>query len=289
MLVLVCLLLVSAAFALESGPSNKVGYVKFACGGFSDESGPLDSYTQFGLPFRFWDVPTSNVPTYGSLTTCPSSICGAQLNPGTAVSGDLISRQDGDYAWRTTASGNPWDGFLELDCAMEPATAYWFVNRRGFDITFVLAGDADVSAESIPTKGIGGPISNDPLDENYAAYSWRDPREQPMDQLGLIEQGFTGGAFGWQSDKVTQQGLTGDYAWYNTTTSSWDGFVSTVVPGEGYWITNMHEFHDWEYTYAPVGLMRAPGSHDRTPVIAKMPHKAAKTKAAIKTRTSTSN
>src|SRR5512140_2823341 len=105
MLVLVALLMVSTfAFALESGPSNKVGYVKIATAG-----GATPTFTQFGLPFKFWNVPSGNVPQYGTESRKPSSICGTQPNCGAIGTADRIMRQDNQqFAWRRTDIGCAW-------------------------------------------------------------------------------------------------------------------------------------------------------------------------------------
>lgn len=289
-LVLVSLLLVSVAFALESGPSNKVGYVKVYCGGYEDPPGtPQESYQQFGLPFRFWHVATSNVPLYDSLTTCPSDIIGLQANPGTADLADQIIRQDGDFAFRN-ASG-VWTNFLQFDCSMEPATAYWFKNMRGYDINLILAGDADLNANNIPSRYISEPGSLDPLDESYVPYSWRDPRELSMIQLGLNEGPpapnsghFEGGSDISNSDWIVQQGLAGDFAWYKYTTTTWMGGMAVVVPGESYWISNKHPDNGWDYQFVPPGALLMQTSPAHTPsVISKFRHTVAKKVAPVKT------
>jgi len=284
-LVLVCLLLVTCAMALESGPSNKVGYVKVYCPGALDENNiATDSYQEFGLPFRFWDVPGNNIPTYGSLSTCPSDIVGNQANPGTGATADLVIRQDlGDYGYRNPSG--VWSGFLELYCEMTPAQAYWFDNLRGYDIEVVLAGDADINTDNIDAVEVYAPGSTSPDDEVYIPYSWRDARELGVDQLGLLEQGFLGGLNASTSDYIVQQGLSGFYAWYKSNTSTWMGLMNTVVPGESYWITNKHPTSDYWYTFAsPPALGQMPTSKPASAAIAKFKHSLVK-KAPVKAHT----
>jgi len=286
-LVLLSLLLVTAAFALESGPSNKVGYVKIYCIGFEDSPGvPAEAYTPFGLPFIFWDVPGSNVPTYGSESRCPSDIIGSQAGAGYSFTADLVLRQGGDYAYRDTTLGNAWTGYLEDNCSMDPAGAYYFDNHSGFDKTLVLAGDAEFTATGIPETFILAKLGPNIEDQTFTPYSWRDPREMPMSQLGLITAGFQGGASQNESDQIWMQG--GDLAWYNTTTSTWEGFLTSVTPGSAYWISSMHEDlvnFGYFYTYDGTGsaLRHAPSS--RAAVISKVrpkvaPHAPVKAHAA---------
>ncbi len=82
MLVIVCLVFAASAFAQQSDPSNDVGYVKL---NVPSSSGPgVISTLSFGLPFKFWNV-NAGVPEYGNESTKPSSIIGAQTNPGNGI------------------------------------------------------------------------------------------------------------------------------------------------------------------------------------------------------------
>ena len=240
MFVLVSLLIVSTfAFALESGPSNKVGYVKInALGG----TGVV--YTQFGLPFKFWYVPTGNVPTYGTESRKPSSIVGSQANCGTIVTADKITRQDnGHYAYRNSGSSCAWVNPLETNSEMEPGRAYWYQNNTHANRNLVLAGEADTTAAGIPTVTIAA-NSNTP-------YSWRDPRELANNKLNLLAQGFTGGTV-ISSDRVISQASAGTSFYYRTSDGTWQG-LATVSPGTSYWVKNNHAT-PWNYTYNATGV-----------------------------------
>ncbi|HEY3295029.1 MAG TPA: hypothetical protein VGL38_06305 [bacterium] len=247
MFVLVSLLVVSSfAFALESGPSNKVGYVKIQCNG-----GTSAVYTAFGLPFKFWTVPTGNVPTYGTESRKPSSIVGTQTNCGTSLTADRIVRQDvGRFAYRNSASSCTWAGQLETNPAdMEPGRAYWYRNNSGAVRNLVLAGEADTTGIGIPTVTITAPTTQ-PLIPT--PYSWRDPRDVPRERLNLLAQGFTGGT-SLTSDKVLAQ-VGGAAFTYNTSTNLWSGGLTVVSPGVAYWIQNKHSGHTWNYTYNASGV-----------------------------------
>lgn len=246
MFVLVSLLIVSTfAFALESGPSNKVGYVKIQVNG-----GTSAVYTAFGLPFKFWFVPSGNIPTYGTESRKPSSIVGSQAACGSASGADRIVRQDGEFAFRLSPACN-WSGALETNPAdMEPGRAYWYRNNTGSNRNLVLAGEADTTAGGIPTFTIFAPAPNGTQSQPY---SWRDPRDVAVNRLNLLAQGFTGGSVS-TSDKVLTQGGAGTFAYYNTTTNAWAGTLSSVTPGTAYWIQNKHTGHPWNYTYNASGV-----------------------------------
>jgi len=288
-LVLVCLLLVSCAFALESGPSNKVGYVKFTCYGYTSGGNPVDAYQEFGLPFIFWDVPGNNVPTYGTVSNCPSDILGTQLTPGYLDDADQVVSQSGFAAYRDAGNLNVWAGDLEDYCLMNGGDAYWINNRRGYNIDIVLAGDAEPNGTGINTcYNYDPPVGG----QAYSPYSWRDPRELTLDQLGLnpgfVNGSFRGGEWDYESDQIVQQGLSSSIAWYASGNdffpAGWNGDVMTVVPGEAYWIMNAHNGNYWEYNFAPPGaLMQAPTAKPASATIAKFKHSLVK-KAPVKAR-----
>jgi len=257
MFVLVCLLIASACFALESGPSNKVGYVKIYCAASQDPGNP-QAFTPFGLPFVFWDVPTGNVPTYGVESRNPQDIVGTQLTCGDDITGDQIWRQDnGDYCWRTCPG--PWDGGLYLNDGMEPARAYYYVNQSiTQDVELVLAGEADITAVGIPAADVFDPFAAG--EQNFNPYSWRDPREVDRSNLNLLQQGFLGGAELELSDQVWSQN-TGQYFWYDTDDNTWQDTPSPftdpllkVVPGDAYYIVNAHPGNYYMYSYTASGL-----------------------------------
>lgn len=246
MFVLVVLLLVSSAFALESGPSNKVGYVKITA---------IAGSTPFGLPFVFWDVPTGNIPTYGVESRKPSDIIGTQAACGTVTTADRIVQQGGTapFAYRNSATSCAWAGALETAAAaMTPGRAYWYVNKTGANRTLVLAGEADITGVGIPTIAVNAPST--PTSANNVPYSWRDPRDVPREQLNLLAAGFRGGTIS-TSDRVTEQG-GGARSFYRLTAGagSWGGTLPSVVPGNAYWIVNKHYgLSAWNYTYLANG------------------------------------
>ncbi len=244
MFVLVALLLVSTyCFALESGPSNKVGYVKINC---------LVGNTAFGLPFKFWLVPSGNVPTYGTESTKPSSIVGTQTNCGTISNADRISVQGGSgvYAYRNTNASCGWAGTLETGSSMTPAKAYFYNNKTAATRTLVLAGEADTTAVGIPAVNIIAPAVSG--GSASTPYSWRDPRDIARNKLNLLAATFTGGTIGG-SDRVAEQGGTGTYFYYRTSDGTWQGTLPQVTAGKAYYIVNKHFGHAFSYQYVASG------------------------------------
>lgn len=264
MFLVISLLIVSTVcFALESGPSNKVGYVKITAVG----GGVGGSYTAFGLPFVFWYVPTGNVPTYGTESRKPSSICGNQPACGTFLTADRIVQQGGSFAYRLSPSCT-WAGTLETGgtALMAPGWAYWYQNKTGTNRNFVLAGEADTSATGIPAIAIAGPAA--PGGSFYTPYSWRDPRQVARDKLNLVQQGFTGGSF-TSSDRVVEQG--GNFFYCSTANPPvWAGALASVTPGKAYWIQNKQFGHAWTYQYMANGNPIIALDPDRPAVIEKL-------------------
>jgi len=171
---------------------------------------------------------------------------------------------------------------------------YWItcfpVKPIGLTISKVMtsmwfAGDAEVTDADQPTMHIDGAWGPTADDEAYTAYSWRDPRERPLDQLGLLTAGFVGGNY-FTSDRVYQQGLFSALAFYSTSTSSWDdggaGFTS-VIPGEAYWISSMHENGGYDYSYSTTGSAVHHAPTSRASIISKVRPKIATPKAAVRT------
>ena len=235
MFVVVMLLVASACFAqLQSPPSNVVGYVKI--------NALANAGTPFGLPFKFWDVPTGGIPDYGVESTNPSDICGDQLNPGSPSTGDRILRQDnGEFSWRSATF--VWSGLLETNSNMRPGRAYFYQNRTASARNFVLAGEVDNSG-NYATILIGEGAAN--------PYSWRDSRSVNRDDLNLVASGFTGGGGPTLSDRVVAQ-TGGTFFWRNLT-PAWVGSLVTVEPGQAYYIVNAdHPNDSWNYNYDASG------------------------------------
>ena len=227
--VLALTVLVSFALALESGPSNTVGFVKFT-------AAAGDLYTAFGLPFTSWDV-VAGVPSYGVVSSRPSDILGTQLNGGMPWVRDNVTRQDnGKIASRD--AGGVWTGLLETDADMIVGRAYWiFNNDAAIPLEIVLAGEVDTFAWAPLT--MNGP-------DLYTALSFRDARIRPVASINLLTCGFHTG-MPWVKDQLVEQS-SGDIASHSGT--AWGGLLTQITPGEAYWIFNNGP-DNWTYTYGP--------------------------------------
>ncbi len=237
--VLALTVLVSFALALESGPSNTVGFVKITCTQSYDNA--------FGLPFEFWDV-VGGVPSHGTPSGMPSDIVGpGQLTGGAhpGVADRLIEQGGvGAYAWKSLAG--VWSGSLETGGGMTAGKAFWARNMQLVDQDMVLAGEVDTSTF--------GPIAIAALYDN--ALSFRDARLVNRGNLNLIGSGFTGGAHPGVSDRMIEQGGVGAYCWLNLA-SVWQGSLIDVVPGNAYWIREM-QGATWNYNYGPGSVAPPP-------------------------------
>lgn len=271
MFVVLSLLVASAVFATESGPSNKVGYTKInALGGAGTVSTP------FGIAFQTWDVPAGNIPSYGVNSTCPSDIFGDQPNCGALLTADRILRQDnGQFAFRNSAAACAWANALETNCGAVPGRAYWYQNKTGADRPLVVAGEVNNS---------GNYATITMTELAYTAYAWRDSRDLNVDDLNLVASGFTGGAL-LASDRLIEQ--AGGTFVTRTALGAWSPATYTVNPGKAYWILNRdHANNNWDYNYDASGnTLSLPGGTKETKggadiQVISAPKPAAKTSSA---------
>lgn len=259
MFVVVMVLVASTCFAqLQSPPSNVTGYVKI--------TGVASSYTPFGLPFKFWDVPAGGIPTYGTPSTSPSDILGDQLNCGSISSADQIIRQDGGAIARRQTPSCAWAGTLESGAGMISGHAFFYQNRTASNRDIVLAGEVD------NTGNYGGVVMSL---ATYNPYSWRDSRALNRANLNLLLNGFRGGTVAGTSDQVVAQ-TGGSFFWRRTSDNTWQGTLGGVgtelQPGQAYFIYNRAQTGDvaWTYTYdaSGVGLSvgNSPKNDSGTPI-----------------------
>ena len=215
----------------ESVPcSNQVGYVKITC--------VANGFTPFGLPFRTWDAP-SGIPSYGIPSTDPSDVFGEQTRCGAIPPlADLIWRQDtGELAYRNCS--NFWRGTLQESHGMTPGRAFWFRNRSGTNRTLILAGEAD-------TISMSGCVTFPA--HWFMAYSWRDPRFIPREQLFSDSGCFQCGPVQGASSYVIEQSGASNLFWCRSG-GDWQGMLLGIDPGEAYWIFNRGE--ECTYCYDP--------------------------------------
>lgn len=251
--VLALTVLVSFALALESGPSNTVGFNKVT---LPDVTDPLtEGWVPFGLAFTFWDV-VGGVPAYGTVSTKPSDVIGAQTTsgfPGAAT--ELICKNTGEAAFRNFAG--TWFGSLEDNSNMLPGYGFYFHNfGTPYDVVF--AGEVDTAAYGLAI-GAG---------DSYTAFSVRDARVRGLGQINLVTSGFTGGMFVFQSDELIEKN-TGTTAWYNSTAGAWQGTIAgnQTTPGYYYWVHTIAGHAGYAYTYGPGAIApppERPGNDDNS-------------------------
>jgi hypothetical protein len=254
MFVVVMVLAASACFAqLQSPPSNITGYVKVTV---NSGTPAVPFFKDLGLPFKFWDVPAGGIPTYGTESTNPSDIFGDQPNCTVVNNADLVWRQDNGNTGRRATPTCTWSGSLESGAGGAiPGRAYWYVNKSGAARDIVVAGQVDNAGGygTTPCAEAGSP----PPAATFTAYSWRDSRSLPRDNVGLRTQHFRGGATPNLSDLVWEQSSGFTCNWHTTGTPGWGGSLLTFEPGKAYWIVNRQNPEAGggliNYTYAGTG------------------------------------
>lgn len=283
--VMLALLIATSCFAqLQSGPSNKVGYVKITCGAGGTGSAAVS--TPFGLPFKFWTV-TGNIPQYGlpatnDGNTKPSSIIGDQLpHYINVLHAEKIVRQGGgtgggDIGWENLSG--VWQSNLENNSTMEPGRAYFYVNKHAAN-TLVLAGE----------------VANTPIDSSvfinapatpgsaFTALSWRNSRSDAVNTLNLIGTPGTrmiGGLTSTASDRLVEQG-TGTIGWINLA-NVWSATgLQFITPGRAYWIINKHVGHSWSYRWMNTGTNFSVDAGDKAVNTPKAGHGIQKVTAPV--------
>ncbi|KQC05235.1 MAG: hypothetical protein APR54_00030 [Candidatus Cloacimonas sp. SDB] len=214
-IVLIFLLFSIPLFALESEPSETVGYVKVEA---------ISGYTPFSLPFTFFDV------TYTE-TLDLDDIIGNQLTGGDAFTGDQVYEVGGAFAYYNSST-EQWSGILEN---FTDNKAYYFKIQSGHSEADVyLAGTVLRESQSIY------------CDIGYTILGIREAGVIAIEDLDLIASGFTGGS-PFSSDQIIELG--GGYAYYNTDTSSWNGTLTDIEPAKVYYIQvkTGHSAFTWNY------------------------------------------
>jgi len=222
LLVLTALVLfLSSLIALESDPSDVVGFVKIAA---------LNNiWTYHSLPF---DLDGDNVSVIYSDGSGNPYITGG-TNPGNS---DQITEYGGSSAWYNTGS-SAWMGDYAVDIS-KPHLAK------------IINGDADIYACGTVDNSTSVNYGNVPA--GFWTYiSYREAGEVSVENLGLLSAGFTGGTNPGNSDQITEYG--GASAWYNTNTSAWMGSFN-IIPGKVY-ILKILSGHSGltNYSYPPGG------------------------------------
>lgn len=205
------LLCASWLLAVESEPSEVVGFIKIDAG---------VGFTYFSLPFTFYDASHNETLTL-------EDVVGNQGRSGSSLTGTKILQVGSALnAYRNNnvpPSTDLWTGTLTS-----------FVDNKAYQIkvhsshptqTFYFAGTVQPEAQTIGTFPIG---------TSYAVV--REAGVVSLSNCDLITSGFRGGN-SLTSDKIMKKG-TSLSAWYRTSDNTWQGTLSSIEPGGVYQIIN---------------------------------------------------
>jgi len=220
---LILLMLGAALFALESAPSDVVGFVKVTCNA---------GYTPFALPFTQFN--TSGVETLALV-----DIVAPYMTGGTALSADrIMDIGTGSVAYKTGAGAI--SGFQNFTIGH----GYYMHNRHSA-FNLYLAGTVVPTVINFGTMGIG-----------FNVVGIKEASAVPMSSLDLVSCGFTGGT-ALTSDKVWDMN-NGQTATYNTSTSTWAGTLTALTPGHVYYVQVKNNHTAFNWTYDPTSRNAAP-------------------------------
>ena len=211
----ILVLFLGSLIALESGPSETVGFVKITT---------QVGYTPFSLPFTCYSG--------GSQTFALDDIIGSQLTGGAApfLSDQIYPIGGGAYGWYNNINWQVLTNFSD-------GNAYY---------AYILAG------HSANTIYLAGNVEQTPVDFGTMAVGWnpvgiREAGVISLDDIDLLSSGFTGGTAPFLSDQIYPVG-GGAYAWHNGT--SWQGFT-TIDPGKAYYIYVLSGHTPFAWIYDP--------------------------------------
>lgn len=215
-IVMLLVFFISALLALESDPSETVGYVKI-----ETQTG----YYPFSLPFTFYD------DTY-TQTWDLDDIIGDQLtgNMIPFLADQIIPVEGGAIGYY---NGTTWTGITQF----QDGHAYYVVIQSANpEVDMYLAGTVEQTAVSFGTMQTG-----------YNPVGIREAGVVSLDDIDLLSSGFTGNAIPFLSDQIIPvEG--GTIGWHNG--SSWQGF-STVSPGKAYFVVVQAANTPFTWTYDP--------------------------------------
>jgi hypothetical protein len=208
----ILVLFLGSLLALESDPSDVVGFVKITT---------QVGFTPFSLPFTFYS---------GSQTFALDDIIGAQLTGGAApfLSDQIHPVEGGTYGWYNNTNWQALTNFTD-------GHAYYVYILAGHSANPIyLAGNVEQTSVDFGTMAVG-----------FNPVGIREAGVVSLDNIDLLSSGFTGGAAPFLSDQIHPvEG--GTYAWHNGT--AWQGFT-TIEPGKAYniYVLSGHTPFAWIY------------------------------------------
>jgi len=214
--------------ALESDPSETVGYVRITVN---------EGYTAFGLPFTF----TNDL---GDESYAINDVIGDQLTGGNFIfqSDQIIDIFDGASSWYSNPALS-WDPNMTLD------TEHSFYAK-------VLSGHG---TQDVYLAGRVEPeiiVYSTMMNPGYNPVGIKEAGVVGVEDLDLVESGFTGGNFIFQSDQLIDIN-TGFVAWYKSSDSTWQSSLTQVEPGAGYFIKVLTGHSAFTWTYDPTDNSRS--------------------------------
>ena len=208
------LVLIGSMYALESGPSEVVGYMKVDT--------PV-GYSIFSNPFTYYDATHT-------ATLDLDDVIGGQLSGGTPANADrIIDANTGQYAFYN-AGTSLWAGTL---VNFDFTNAY-YVKIYDTVNSFYVAGTVDPEVMDFGTLAVG-----------YNVIGLKEAGSVILNDLDLVSSGFTGGNPA-TSDRIIDAN-TGQYAFYNSGTSTWAGTLTQTTIGHSYYILIKNAPFNWIY------------------------------------------
>ena len=204
----ILVLFLGSLFALESGPSDVLGFVKITA--------PSNFYTALALPLEVDGQMASTVFADGAGVPYITG------GPNPVFSDQIIQMGGGGAAWYNSGTST-WIG----DFAVDVTRAYYAVIRAAHSAADIyICGTVDnttvVNYAVIPANF-------------YSEIGFREAGATVMtSNIGLLTAGFQGGVNPVFSDQIIQIG-GGGAAWYNTGTSTWIGDFA-LTPGKAYYL-----------------------------------------------------
>ncbi len=218
--IITVLLVLSLTFliALESDPSETVGFVKITAG---------MGYTPFALPFTFYDATHTE-------THLVSDIIGDQVTGGTPTTSDrIIDVNTGQFAFYNSGTST-WAGTLSN---MDASHAF-YIQVKNTALDLYLAGTVEDVTVDYGTLAVG-----------YNAVGIQSASELLVSELNLVESGFTGGT-PTTSDRIIDVN-TGQFAFYNSGTGTFAGTLANITPGHVYYVQVKNTAFNWIFNPAP--------------------------------------
>lgn len=214
----ILVLFLGSLFALESAPSDVVGFVKINLAS--------NSWTAASLPFVFEDPDANGLDL--------SDVFGTQLDGNTPTDGDkVLSINTGQSAIYASAMG----GWFPAEIAMDSKHGYW-INRN--------------TANATKDIYFCGKVTQEAIDYGTIAVGWtpvgiKEAGVVSIDDLDLVASGFSG-TTPTDGDKILSIN-TGQSAIYATAMGGWFPAAFNIAPTHVYWI-NVNAAHtgfNWIY------------------------------------------